>query len=432
MDYEPQRDQPQQPQPPQQPDQPEKKKGFFRSSFGSALLGGLVVAVVGTVLLLTGAVKSKGGGTTTVEQTMSAPVASQSSGENEGGGNTVDQIYKADGGGVAFIESTIAPTESAEGFNPFGESESQGGGTATGSGFVIDDKGHILTNNHVIEGADKIEVKLGESDHEYTAEVVGTDPASDLALIQVEAPAKELDPLTLGDSSKMEVGDPVVAIGNPFGLDRTVTSGIVSALQRQIEAPNGYSIDNVIQTDAAINPGNSGGPLINGAGEVIGINSQIETGGGTDGNVGIGFAIPINTAKEVIHELETKGSVEHAYLGISGGTITPQLAQTFNLPVKEGVLIQTVEKGGPSDKAGLEGGSTPVTIEGGEVIVGGDIITEADGEKITNMEQIIELVNQKKPGDDVTLKYLRDGKEKTATVTLGTRPAKVEEASPEG
>ena len=156
----------------------------------------------------------------------------------------------------------------------------------------------------------------------------------------------------------MEVGDPVVAIGNPFGLDRTVTSGIVSALQRQIQAPNGFSIDNVIQTDAAINPGNSGGPLINSAGEVIGINSQIETGGnGADGNVGIGFAIPINTAKEVIHELETKGSVEHAYLGIEGGTITAELAKAINLPVKEGVLIQSVEKGGPADKAGIKGGS---------------------------------------------------------------------------
>src|SRR6202000_249963 len=232
----------------------------------------------------------------------------------------------------------------------------------------------------------------------------------------------------------MEVGDPVVAIGNPFGLDRTVTSGIVSALQRQIQAPNGFSIDNVIQTDAAINPGNSGGPLINGAGEVIGINSQIETGGnGSDGNVGIGFAIPINTAKEVIHELETKGSVEHAYLGITGGTITPELAKAFNLPVKQGVLIQSVEKGGPADKAGLEGGPTPVPIEGAAIEAGGDIITEAEGKKITNMEQVIELVNSKKPGDEVTLKYLRDGKEKTATVTLGTRPAKVEnQASPEG
>src|ERR1700761_3638195 len=412
------REQPNQPQQPysglpQNPPDPPKaeKKGFLRSSFGSALLGGAVVAVIGAILLLTGAVKSSGGGTTTVERGTSAPIAANSSEEEGSGTNNVDQIYKADGNGVAFIESALAPEES-ETFDPFGESETQGGGTATGSGIVLDDKGHILTNNHVIEGADKIEVKLGESDKEYTAEVVGTDPASDLALLKVSAPSSELTPLTLGDSSKMEVGDPVVAIGNPFGLDRTVTAGIVSALQRQIQAPNGFSIDNVIQTDAAINPGNSGGPLINGAGEVIGINSQIETGGnGADGNVGIGFAIPINTAKEVIHELETKGSVEHAYLGIEGGTITPELAKAFNLPVKEGVLIQSVEKGGPSDKAGLEGGTTPVTIEGAELMVGGDIIVEAEGQKITSMEQIIELVNGKKPGDKVTLKYGRDAKD---------------------
>ncbi|HEY5333597.1 MAG TPA: trypsin-like peptidase domain-containing protein, partial [Solirubrobacterales bacterium] len=341
--------------------------------------------------------------------------------------------YKADGNGVAFIESQLEPEESEETFNPFIEPESQSGGTATGSGIVLDDQGHILTNNHVIEGASKIQVKLGASEHEYTAEVVGTDPASDLALLKVEAPTSELTPLKLGDSGKMEVGDPVVAIGNPFGLDRTVTSGIVSALQRQIQAPDGFSIDNVIQTDAAINPGNSGGPLINGAGEVIGINSQIETGGsGSNGNVGIGFAIPINTAKEVIHELETKGSVEHAYLGIEGGTITPELAKAVNLPVEKGVLIQSVEKGGPAEKAGIEGGTTQATIAGAEITLGGDIITEAEGKKIDGMEEIIELVNGKKPGEEVTLKLLRDGKEKTATVTLGTRPAKVEQASPQG
>src|SRR6201996_4471449 len=418
---------PQNPQP--QPEPPKQKQG--RSSFWSALLGGAVVAVIGAILLLTGAVKSSGGGTTTVERVTSAPIAANSSEEEGGGGNTVDQIYKADGNGVAFIESALAPEES-ETFDPFGESETQSGGTATGSGIVLDDKGHILTNNHVIEGAEKISVKLGESEKEYTAEVVGTDPASDLALLKVNAPTSELTPLTLGDSSKMEVGDPVVAIGNPFGLDRTVTSGIVSALQRQIQAPNGFSIDNVIQTDAAINPGNSGGPLINSAGEVIGINSQIETGGGNDGNVGIGFAIPIDTAKEVIHELETTGTVEHAYLGISGIPILPELAKAFNLPTKQGVLIQSVEKGGPADKAGLEGGTTPATIAGAEIMLGGDIITEADGKKINNMEQIIELVTEKKPGDKVELKYLREGKEKTATVTLGTRPAKVEEASPKG
>jgi S1-C subfamily serine protease len=403
-------------------------KRSLRVPFFSALLGGAIVAVIGLIAISAGLVKSDSNSTSTAVAPLTAPVVSKSSGESA---NVVNQIYKADGGGVAFVESQIPATES-QSFSPFGEPESEGGGVATGSGFVIDSEGHILTNNHVIEGAEKIEVKLGESETEYTAEVVGADPASDLALLKVNAPAKELHPLTLGDSAKMEVGDPVVAIGNPFGLDRTVTSGIVSALQRQIQAPNGFSIDNVIQTDAAINPGNSGGPLINAEGEVIGINSQIETGGSGSGNVGIGFAIPINTARAEIHQLETKGEVEHAWLGISGGTITPALAKAINLPVTEGVIVQTVEKGGPADKAGIEPGNTKATIEGAEVSLGGDIITEINGKKIAGMEELVEAINAAKPGESLELTVLRDGQTKKATVTLGDRPASVEENSQGG
>jgi S1-C subfamily serine protease len=224
----------------------------------------------------------------------------------------------------------------------------------------------------------------------------------------------------------MEVGDPVVAIGNPFGLDRTVTSGIVSALQRQIEAPDGFSITNVIQTDAAINPGNSGGPLINASGEVIGINSQIATGGGGNGNVGIGFAIPIDTVRAEIHQLETTGEVDHAFIGISGGTITPDLAKAINLPVSEGVIVQSVIKGGPADKAGIEGGHTTATIEGAEVSLGGDVITEVNGKKVAGMDEIVEIVNEATPGESLELTILRDGSTKTATVTLGNRPESVE------
>ena len=283
---------------------PKHKKSFLRTPFASALLGGAIVAVFGWIAIAAGWIQSEGGSTTTISQPLTAPVSAKDSNDE---GNVVNQIYKADGNGVAFIESEI-PAEESESFSPFGEPESSGGGTATGSGFVIDGEGHVLTNNHVIEGASKVTVKLGESNKTYTAEVVGADPGSDLALLKVDAPAGELHPLTLGHSSEVEVGDPVVAIGNPFGLDRTVTSGIVSALQRQIQSPNGFSIDNVIQTDAAINPGNSGGPLINAAGEVIGINSQILTGGeGSNGNVGIGFAIPIDTAKEEIAKARTAG-----------------------------------------------------------------------------------------------------------------------------
>ena len=399
---------------------------MLRTPFGSAILGGLVVAVLGWVALATGMVKSDSTSTTTVAAPLTAPVADKSS--DEGDANVVNQIYKSDGDGVAFIESEI-PAQETQSFSPFGEPEAEGGGTATGSGFVIDTEGHLLTNNHVVEGADRIQVKLGSSDTTYEAKVVGADPATDLALLDVEAPADQLHPLTLGRSSDMEVGDPVVAIGNPFGLDRTVTSGIVSALQRQIQAPNGFSISNVIQTDAAINPGNSGGPLINAAGEVIGINSQIETGGGGNGNVGIGFAIPIDTVRSEIHQLETKGEVEHAFLGISGGTITPDLARAINLPVKEGVIVQTVVKGGPADKAGIEGGNTSATIDGAEVSLGGDIITEVDGKKVSGMDEVVELVNERAPGDELELTILRDGDTKTATVTLGSRPDSVEEGA---
>ena len=399
-----------------------KDKSSLRTPFLAAVAGGAIVAVFGWIAIAAGWVQSEGGSTTTVAAPLTAPVSSKPGGEE---GNVVNQIYKADGDGVAFIESEIAPRESPT-LNPFGEPESEGGGTATGSGFVIDSEGHVLTNNHVIEGADKITVKLGASNKTYTAEVVGTDPATDLALLEVEAPAAELHPLTLGHSSEVEVGDPVVAIGNPFGLDRTVTSGIVSALQRQIQAPNGFSISKVIQTDAAINPGNSGGPLIDSEGEVIGINSQIATGGGGNGNVGIGFAIPIDTARAEIHQLETSGEVDHAYLGIEGASITPQLAKAINLPVSEGVIVQSVVKGGPADKAGIEAGTTTATIEGVEVRLGGDIITAIDGKKISGMDDVIEAVNADRPGEEVELTLLRDGNEKAATVTLGHRPKSVE------
>jgi S1-C subfamily serine protease len=411
-----------------------RHQGFFQRPFVSALFGGAIVAVVGLVAIATGLVNSGGGSTTTVQAPLSSPVVSKSSDESGGdeSSNTVNEIYKADGNGVAFVESQLEPEEAEENpFNPFGEpEEGSGGGVATGSGFVVDDEGHILTNNHVVEGASKVTVKLGASDTVHDAEVVGTDPSSDLALLKVDADAKELHPLTLGDSSATEVGDPVVAIGNPFGLDRTVTAGIVSALQRQIQAPDGFSISNVIQTDAAINPGNSGGPLINGEGEVIGINSQIETGGsGSEGNVGIGFAIPINTAKSEIQTLIQNGEVEHAYLGISGTPVTPEAAADFNLPVEEGVILQEVVKGGPADKAGLHGADKTATIEGIEVALGGDIVTEINGQKIKSMEEVIALVEEAEPGDKFQVTYLRDGKSSKATITLGTRPSSAEEPS---
>jgi S1-C subfamily serine protease len=379
-----------------------RAQGFLRTPFGSALLGGVAVGIFFWIAIAAGWIDSKTESASPPSQSaLAAPIASH----GEGSSNVVGEIYKRDGQGVAFVEAEQAPREQVSPFNPFAEPE--GGGTATGSGFVIDTEGHLLTNNHVVENATKITVKLGSSEKAYAAKVVGADPSTDVAL------------------SKVEVGDPVVAIGNPFGLDRTVTSGIVSALQRQIEAPAGFSISHVIQTDAAINPGNSGGPLINGAGEVIGINSQIETGGGSNGNVGIGFAIPINTAREVAKQIEENGKVEHAYLGISGGSITPDLAKAVNLPVEKGVLVSEVVPGGPAAKAGIEGGNTEATIEGSSVTLGGDIITKLNGKPVSSMDQLVNVINGEKPGDEVAVTLLRHGEEKTVTVTLGNRPNSV-------
>jgi S1-C subfamily serine protease len=391
---------------------------FFSTPFGSALVGGAVVAAFGWAAIAAGWIESEGDSTTTVAAPLAAPVAVKDSGEDE---NIVNQIYRRDGQGVAFIEAEGVGGEAGE-VGPFGEPEpeEEGGGTATGSGFLIDTEGHVVTNSHVVEGAERVEVTLGSSDESYGAEIVGTDPATDVALLRVDAPASQLHPLALGDSSQVQVGDPVVAIGNPFGLDRTVTSGIISALQRQIQAPNGFSISHVIQTDAAINPGNSGGPLIDTTGEVVGINAQIQTR--TGGNVGIGFAIPINTARDVVDQLKADGEVEHAYLGINGGSITPDLAKALNLPVDEGVLVQEVVPGGPAEDAGLEGGDTSATIDGAEFELGGDIIVEVEGEPISGMDEVIDLVNEAKPGDKLEMTVRRGKGTKTLTVTLGQRP----------
>jgi S1-C subfamily serine protease len=381
-----------------------------------------VVGLFGWVAIAAGWIDAQAGSTTTAAAPLAAPVAARSVGDV----NVVNEIYRHDGQGVAFIEAD-QPAQAPSPFDPFGQP--QGGGTATGSGFVIDTDGHVLTNNHVVAGANRIQVKLGSSDATHTAQVVGTDPATDLALLKVDAPSDQLRPLPLGQSSKLQVGDPVVAIGNPFGLDRTVTSGIVSALQRQIQAPNGFSISNVIQTDAAINPGNSGGPLIDASGNVIGINSQIETGG-SSGNVGIGFAIPIDTARAEISQLEASGKVQHAYLGITGASITPDLARAVNLPVKQGALVQDVVKGGPADRAGIQGGDTAATIDGANFSLGGDIIAKVEGKAISSMDEVVNIVNAAKPGDTLDLTVLRGGSAKSITVTLGERPASVRDSQP--
>ena len=391
---------------------------FLSTSFGSGVTGGLVVLILGIILIETGAVDANDDspGSSIVAPAALARPASESGDK----GLTVNQIYDRDAQGVAFIKSEIVQQQPSV----FGFPQQQQS-TATGSGFLIDNDGHILTNAHVVEGAKHVDVQLGDGDTQ-PAQIVGTDPSSDIAVLKVDN-TEGAQPLELGDSDQVQVGDPVVAIGNPFALDRTVTSGIVSALQRQIQAPNGFSISDVIQTDAAINPGNSGGPLIDGDGRVIGINSQIESQSG--GNEGVGFAVPIKTAGDVVSQLENGGEVHRAYLGISGGDITSEIARALNLPVDQGVLVERVLANGPADDAGIQGPTGQATIAGQTFPVGGDIITKVDGKPITGMDDVISAVDDHTPGDEITLTVFSDGQQKDVSVKLGDRPANVQDSS---
>jgi S1-C subfamily serine protease len=397
-------------------------KRAFAIPFLSALVGGGVVVAV--IAALGGLGSSTQKTVTEIQQAPLSPAAaSATSGKPSGAsGPTAHEIYERTAPGVVFVTSNIVRQSES----PFGFGETQQQGTATGSGFVVSSNGTILTNWHVVENAVKVTVAF-EHSKTVEAKVVGKDPSNDLAVLRVPTEGLTLHPLTLGDSSTAQVGDPVLAIGNPFGLSRTLTTGIVSALQRQITAPNGFQIDNVLQTDAPINPGNSGGPLLNASGQVIGINSQIETGGGgSDGNVGIGFAVPINTAKKELPELEKGGTIRGAYLGVSTLTIDPSLS-ALNLPVKSGALVEKVEAGTAAAKAGIHAGNVEAKIGGAEVDVGGDIIVGIDGKTIKSSDELAADIATKKPGESVTIQLLRASGEghyspKTVTVTLGARP----------
>ena len=384
-------------------------KTILRSPFVAALIGGVIVAAA--LLLLD--VGDDGSTTTVVQQ---APLA-DSRPVSDGQALTAREIYRRDAPGVVFVTAEIVDRSTS----PFDLFPQERRGEATGSGFVIDDDGSILTNAHVVQGARKVTVQF-EDKKSASAEVVGTDPSTDLALLKVDPDGLDLAPLALGSSKGVQVGDPTIAIGNPFGLDQTLTTGVVSAIQRRIPSLNqDYTIDNVIQTDAAINPGNSGGPLLDAAGRVIGINSQIETGGGSRGSVGIGFAVPIDTAKDVIPQLRKDGKVERAYLGISTISIDPSLDE-LDLPAKDGALIQEVQPGSPADKAGLRAGRTRATVRGNAIVLGGDIIREIDGTKVSGSDDISAIIGRHKPGDKVEVTVLRDGRARTVTVALGTRP----------
>jgi S1-C subfamily serine protease len=382
-------------------------------------IGGLLLAAVlgGAAAVGIGAAVGAGDDTTTVVSAVSGNAAAANASRVQvddaaSNGKSVQQIYRETGPGVVQVTSTTSGGDSFFGFGG-------GGGTALGSGFVVDKAGHVVTNYHVIEGADQVEVNFSGEDN-IPARVVGADPSTDLAVLEIDAQARALTPLPLGNSDAIRVGDAVVAIGNPFGLERTVTAGIVSALQRQIQAPNGYTIDEVVQTDAPINQGNSGGPLLNAKGEVIGVNSQIESESG--GNVGIGFAVPINTVKEVVSQVLQNGKVEHAFLGVEMAEITDSLLASYRLPVDKGALIVKVVPGSPADEAGVQGGDQDVVVDGNSYSLGGDIVTSADGQPVTSPDELASIVRSKDPGDSLTLGIQRDDSQETVTVTLGRLP----------
>ncbi|MGA8872075.1 MAG: trypsin-like peptidase domain-containing protein [Candidatus Acidiferrales bacterium] len=285
-----------------------------------------------------------------------------------------------------------------------------------GSGFVIDTDGHILTNYHVVHGAQTIEVILGDQSH-YKAKYIGADTRNDIALIQIDPGGHKLATLKLGDSRNLQVGQRVLAIGNPFGFESTLTTGVVSSLGRTVQTGDNTFIDEAIQTDAAINTGNSGGPLLDSHGEVIGINSAIYAPTGTSS--GIGFAIPINTARRVAEDLITKGRVTHATLGAEGRAIWPGLADALGLGVKQGILIERVEPGGPAAQAGLRGGDRIVLAGLQQLRIGGDIVVAINGKPVTSQTDLNLLLNREWPGDTVTLTVVRNGKKIDIRVKLG-------------
>jgi S1-C subfamily serine protease len=390
----------------------------------SILARGVALAVVaalgaGIALAVAGGLGKLGATKTVIEQ-QAAPATNAALQQAPAHGLTPESIYKRDAPGVVQITATSTTTAPAD---PFGFSTpTQQTEQSLGSGFVIDKAGHIITNEHVIAGAQRVQVSFSGND-QINATVVGKDPSTDVAVLKIDTHARALTPLALGNSDDVTVGDSVYAIGNPFGYARTLTSGLVSAVQRQITAPNSLPIDNAIQTDAAINHGNSGGPLIDTQGRVVGVTSQISTGNtGQQGNVGIGFAIPINTVRSVAAQIIKTGKVEHPFLGVSVLPVTAQLAKLFNLPTKTGLLVDRVEAGSGAAKAGLKAGTSAVIVQGTSYHLGGDIIVSLDGKPVATFEQLRDAIAGKKPGDTLSLGIYRHGTETTVHVKLGNAP----------
>ncbi len=294
-------------------------------------------------------------------------------------------------------------------------------GECIGSGFVIDLQGHVVTNNHVAEVDPELLVTLAD-EHSVPAVVVGVDPGSDLAVLQIDVPPEDLTVAELGASANLRVGQRAIAIGNPFGLERTITTGIISSLGRTLPRDDSdFQLAELVQTDAAINPGNSGGPLLDSQGKVIGVNTAIASRSGS--NSGVGFAIPVDIVKRVVPELIAEGRYRHPWLGVSGGTITPELVEAAHLPVEIGVLISTVEPGSPADRAGLRGGDRQVQVSGVQMLAGGDIVIAIEEVAVSRFDDVVNyLASFTGVGDSITLTVVRDAEEIKIEVTLEERP----------
>ena len=375
----------------------------------SAIIGGLLTAIF--VLAGMDGLKDEPEGVTIKE--VAPPQRSYETKPVAGEGPSIREIYTRAVPGVVSVD--VAATSEL--------------GPSGGSGFVVDEAGHIVTNQHVVGDAEEISVRFAGGERRE-AEVVGEDPSTDVAVIQVDAPESSLRPLTLGDSDSVEVGEPVIAIGNPLNVGISVTAGIVSGLGRPIKAPNEYTIDDAVQTDAAINPGNSGGPLLDARGTVIGVNAQIASVDG--GFEGVGFAVPINTVKGVVEQLITEGEVVHGFIGVGmfqfgvdelaayAGLSEEELRERHGLP-GNGAIVSEVTPDGPADKAGIRGGQSEQI--GGLPVPSGDVITEIEGERIGSSDDVIEVVNASEPGDRLSMTVVTPGEEtRSVEVTVGTRP----------
>ena len=381
----------------------------------AAALAGGTVAVIGAALVGTSE------HTTTIRELVPNPpsVAGDVSQTSQERPLTVRAIYDHDAPGVVQVTTTTkVKLPQTDWFgNPFGPSGTEVQ-RSLGSGFVIDKAGYIVTNYHVVGNAQSVHVSFSNNDS-MKAEIIGKDPATDVALLKVEASSRALKPLPLGDSDGIHVGDQVAAIGNPLGLDRSITLGIVSALHRSLTSPEGTPIDRVIQTDAALNHGNSGGPLLNAQGQVVGVSSAVSTGDSGEANTGIGFAIPINTVRDVVAELKAQGHVDHPYLGVVTRPVSTTMARIFNLPVQKGLLVESVAAGSGADRAGLHGGTSQVVVEGESYQLGGDVITKADGMAVSTTEALREVVSQHKPGESLSVVFYRGTEPLKAEIKLG-------------